>query len=59
MRLTRTQTVFTALTVLAAATVMSRRRRSAPGLGRIGKNDGYTYRFATQRGRHGPLAPTR
>ena len=28
--------------------VFSRRAQPAPGLGRVGKNDGYTYRYATR-----------
>lgn len=39
-----------ALGLLAVVTVRktTRRNRPAPGLGRIGKEDGYTYRYATR-----------
>lgn len=39
-----------ALGLLVVLTVRkaTRRTRPAPGLGRIGKDDGYTYRYATR-----------
>jgi hypothetical protein len=40
--------LFVAIGVRSVAAAGGRRLRGAPGIGRVGKETGYTYRFATR-----------